>query len=180
MTPEYLAAHSLEEALEHLRLKGDKTKILAGGTDVLVQWRTARMNGDAPPDFFLDVTHITDLQKIAFTAEEAYIGAAVTFRQLEIHPDLQKKCPLLSRASSQIGSLQVRHLATLGGNVGTASPAGDGITPLVALSAEAIIGSMRGNRSLPVADLITGPGKKSLETDELIIGFSLKMPSQPE
>jgi len=180
MIPEYQSAHSLDEALDHLRLKGDRTKVLAGGTDVMVELRTARMDGAPCPDFFLDISLIADLRSIELHDDEVRIGAAVTFHDLILHPDLQKKLPLLIQASSRIGSQQVRHLATLGGNVGTASPAGDGITPLVALEAEAIIQSTRGTRRLLVSELITGPGKTTLEADELISGFIVKLPSQPE
>ncbi len=179
MNPEYIRASFIEEALEHLRVHGEKTQILSGGTDVMVVRRSDRLMGRTCPEFLLDISAIPELLQIDFNEDEAHIGAAVPFRELEAHPEIQKKIPLLSRASSRIGSPQVRHLATLGGNVGTASPAGDGIPPLIALSAEAIIHSPDGVRRLPVADLITGPGKNALTGDELIVSFSLKLPDQP-
>jgi CO/xanthine dehydrogenase FAD-binding subunit len=180
MTPEYIRAHFVEEALEHLRVHGEKTQILSGGTDVMVARRSDRLEGRVCPEFLLDISAIPELLQMDFNEDEAHIGAAVPFRELEAHPQIQKKIPLLSKASSRIGSPQVRHLATLGGNVGTASPAGDGIPPLIALSAEAIIRSPKGSRRLPVAELITGPGKNALAGDELIVSFSLKLPDQPQ
>jgi CO/xanthine dehydrogenase FAD-binding subunit len=78
-----------------------------------------------------------------------------------------------------MGSVQVRRLATIGGNVGTASPAGDGITPLVACAAEARLFSKNGNRTLLVSDLISAPGRTRLAAGELIHSFSLEIPEQP-
>ncbi len=180
MGPEYIPAQSLEEALDLLSRQGEKTRILAGGTDIMVALRTARLECSTVPEFLLDISLLPELREIVFGEHQAGIGAAVPFRVLERHPQIQKKLPLLARASSRIGSLQVRHLATLGGNVGSASPAGDGITPLVALSAKAHIRSARGSRHVPVEDLITSPGKNALALDELIVSFSLKQPLQPE
>jgi len=179
MNPKYFQARSIEEALEHLGLHGEKTRILAGGTDVMVALRSVRLEGKTPPEFLLDISTIPEMNTIYHDENQLNIGAAVPFREIETHPQIQKKWPLLAMAASRIGSPQVRHLATLGGNVGTASPAGDGITPLIALSAEALIRSPRGSRFMPVAELINGPGKNALEPDELIIAFSLMPPSQP-
>lgn len=180
MRPKYIPTESLEEAVDILARQGDKTRILAGGTDVMVALRTACLECSIVPEFLLDISTLPELKEIHFEDNRVHIGAAVPFRVLESHPEIQKKWPLLARASSRIGSPQVRQLATLGGNVGSASPAGDGITPLVALSAEALVGSARGRRRVPVEDLITAPGKNALALDELIVSFSLKAPLQPE
>jgi CO/xanthine dehydrogenase FAD-binding subunit len=180
MSPEYIPAKSLEEALDTLDRQGGRTRILAGGTDVMVALRTARLESSTIPEFLLDISFLPELKKIHFEDDRVIIGAAVPFRVLESHPQIQKRWPLLARASSRIGSPQVRHLATLGGNVGTASPAGDGITPLVALSAVAHIHSARGSRYVPVGDLISSPGKNALTLDELIVSFSVRPPLQPE
>jgi CO/xanthine dehydrogenase FAD-binding subunit len=180
MIPTYIPAQSIEEALEHLCFHGEKTRILAGGTDVMVVLRTARLEGRTAPEFILDVSAISEMKKMYYDENQVNIGAVVSFRELESLPVIQEKMPLLSTAASRIGSLQVRHLATLGGNVGSSSPAGDGITPLVALSAMAHIRSSKGARTLPVTDLITGPGKNALACNELIISFSINCPSQPQ
>ncbi|MBI5585379.1 MAG: FAD binding domain-containing protein [Deltaproteobacteria bacterium] len=180
MGPKYIPAQSLEEALDTLDRQGDKTRVLAGGTDVMVAMRTHRMECGTVPEFLLDISALPELKEIHFKDNQVSIGGAVPFRVLESHPEIQKKWPLLARASSRIGSPQVRQLATLGGNVGSASPAGDGITPLVALSAEALVRSARGSRRVPVEDLITSPGNNALAVDELIVSFFLKAPPQPE
>lgn len=180
MNPHYLSPQSLEEALDHLSRQGEQTRLLAGGTDVMVALRTARQEGKHGPEYLLDISGISELREIVFDDHEVVIGAGVTFRELETHPQLLEKVPLLAQAASRVGSVQIRHLATLGGNVGTSSPAGDGITPLVALRAVARIASPEGSRSLPVEELITGPGKNALEADELILSFSIPCPLQPQ
>lgn len=180
MNPKYIPARSIEEALEYLHRYGDVTRILTGGTDVMVGLRADRMAGKRLPEFLLDLSGIPELRAIRFHENQLVVGAGASFRELEGHPVIREKTPLLSSASSRIGSPQVRYLATLGGNVGTSSPAGDGITPLVALSAAAWIRSSSGSRSLPVAELITAPGKNGLADDELIVSFSLNCPSQPQ
>lgn len=180
MGPKYIPAQFLEEVLDTLDRQGERTRILAGGTDVTVALRTARLDCNTIPEFFIDISALPELNEIHFKDDQVIIGAAVPFRVLESHPEIQKRWPLLVRASSRIGSPQVRHLATLGGNVGSASPAGDGITPLVALSAEAHVRSARGSRQVPVEDLITSPGKNALAFDEVMVSFSLKAPLQAE
>jgi CO/xanthine dehydrogenase FAD-binding subunit len=176
----HILARSLEEALVHLQSQPLKTRILAGGTDVMIDLRSARLDGDRLPELLLDVTAIPELKTISVGEEGGQIGAAVSFREIETHPQIRKHWPLLAGAVSRIGSLQVRHLGTLGGNVGTASPAGDAVTPLVCLSAEALIRSSKGSRTVPVSELITGPGKISLAEDELIVAFLLNPPAQPK
>jgi CO/xanthine dehydrogenase FAD-binding subunit len=108
------------------------------------------------------------------------VGAAVTFHALEHDPLVKKTAPILSAAAAQMGSVQVRRLATIGGNVGTASPAGDGITPLAALDAQVNIISKGGSRTVALPELITAPGRTGLASDELIHSFTVNFPESPE
>lgn len=179
MNPRYVFSQSLEHALDHLKQQGEKTRLLAGGTDVMVALRTARLTGEPIPEYLLDISAIPELKVIAVQQQEMLIGAGVTFRDLEIHPLVLEKVPVLALAASRVGSVPIRYLATLGGNVGTSSPAGDGITPLVALGARALIASSYGRRNLLVEELISGPGKNTLAPDELILSFSIPCPLQP-
>ncbi len=176
----YLAACSLEEALNHLDRYGEVTRVLGGGTDLMIALRSACREGKALPAYLLDVSEIPNCQAIREEDGRLILGSAVTFRTLENHPIIKKSLPLLAAAAALMGSVQVRRLATIGGNVGTASPAGDGITPLVACDAEVQIVSRDGSRALPVSDLITGPGWTQLAAGELIHSFSLKVPQQPQ
>ncbi len=179
MKTQYRTARSLEEALDHLDRYGEVTRILAGGTDLMIALRSAYREGKALPAFLLDVSELPDCRTIQEERGKIILGSAVTFRTLENHPILNQYLPLLTAAANQMGSLQVRRLATIGGNVGSASPAGDGITPLVACGAEARLISKKGIRTLPVSELISGPGRTRLAVGELIQSFILEIPEQP-
>ncbi|RPH82614.1 MAG: molybdopterin dehydrogenase, partial [Desulfobacteraceae bacterium] len=156
------------------------TRILAGGTDLMIGLRSAYREGKAPPAFLLDVSELPDCRRIQFEGERLTLGSAVPFRTLENDPTVRQSLPLLAAAAAQMGSVQVRSQATIGGNVGTASPAGDGITPLVALGAEVQIVSRKNSRTTALTDLITGPGRTGLEPGELIHSFCFKLPEQPQ
>ncbi len=179
MKAQYQSARSLDEALDHLERYGEGTRILAGGTDLMIALRSAYREGKAPPAFLLDVSELPDCRTIQFEGERLILGSAVPFQTLENDSTVRQFLPLLAAAAAQMGSVQVRRLATIGGNVGTASPAGDGITPLVALGAEVQIVSSNKTRTVALTDLITGPGRTGLEPEELIHSFTLKMPEQP-
>ena len=171
-----MAARSLDEALDHLDRYGEVTRILAGGTDLMIALRSAQREGEALPDYLLDVSGLPDCRTIREEGGRVILGSAVTFRTLENHPIIKQSLPLLAAAATRMGSVQVRRLATIGGNVGTASPAGDGITPLAACAAEARLFSKNGNRTLPVSDLISAPGRTRLAAGELIHSFSFRNP----
>lgn len=179
MKTQYRVARSLEEALDHLDRYGEVTRILAGGTDLMIALRSARREGEALPDYLLDVSALPDGRTIRIEGGRIILGSSVTFRTLENHPLIKQSLPLLAAAAAQMGSVQVRRLATIGGNVGTASPAGDGITPLAAFAAEAQLASRNGNRTLPVSELISGPGRTQMAAGELIQSFTLEIPEQP-
>ncbi|MBI5582794.1 MAG: FAD binding domain-containing protein [Deltaproteobacteria bacterium] len=179
MAQPYLAARTLEEVLEHLDRQGEALRLLAGGTDVMIDLRTTRLKGNADPPTLLDVSEIPELKEIRVEADRLLLGAAVTFHSLEHDPLLKERVPLLAAAAAQMGSVQVRRLATLGGNVGTASPAGDGITPLTALEAQVKIVSKGNSRTVALTDLITGPGRTGLAANELIHSFSFTLPEAP-
>jgi CO/xanthine dehydrogenase FAD-binding subunit len=179
MKPRYVLAGSLGEALAHLDQYGERTRVLGGGTDLMIALRSACREGKALPDYLLDVSEIPDCQTIREEDGRLILGSAVTFRTLENHPIIKQSLPLLAAAAALMGSVQVRRLATIGGNVGTASPAGDGITPLVACAAEAQLISKNGNRTLPVSELISGPGRTRLAIGELVHSFILEIPEQP-
>lgn len=179
MKPQYLAALTLEEALDHLDRQGDALRLLAGGTDLMIALRAAQREGTPVPPTLLDVTGIPELKEIQVEAGRLRLGAAVTFHTLEHDPLLKQLVPVLSAAAARMGSVQVRRLATLGGNVGTASPAGDGITPLTALEAQVKIVSRGNFRIVGLTDLITGPGRTGLAENELIHSFTFTLPETP-
>lgn len=162
---------SLDEALEAQTQAG--AQVLAGGTDLMVTLRKARLSGGQMPMVLVDVSRLPELHRLELAGGAPYLGAGLTFRFLESDPLVAQRLPLLARAAASVGSVQVRTTATLGGNVANASPAADGLTALVALGASAEIASRHGMRTCPLSELITGPYQTTLDLGEIVLGFSL-------
>lgn len=142
-------------------------RIIAGGTDLLVKWK----NGILP-----DLTHLVDLGNLKLTSiaqegDHIAIGSGCTMSQIAEHPLVKKKFPALVTAALQVGALQIRNLATLGGNVANASPAGDTIPALLTLEAQVRLAGIKGVRLVPLAKFFTGPGKTEMEAGDLIEAF---------
>ncbi len=173
---EYVTARTLDQVWEQLD-RG--AKIIAGGTDLMVDLRRGNLSGDRPPEVLLDITRLPELTRLEVTGATRYVGASVTFRRLETDEAVSVHYPLLSMAAATVGSVQIRHLATIGGNAANASPAADGLTALAALGARAEVASSRGVRYVGLEDLITAPNQTLLSPDELILGFSLDQPPDP-
>ncbi len=145
---ELIIARSLDEALEVLAR--EPARILAGGTDLMVALRRARLAGDQLPPLLLDLSRVPELLRLELEGPRPFIGAGVSFQRLESDPGLGRRYPLLARAAASVGSLQVRHSGTLGGNAANASPAADGFCSLTARGAWAFLSSPAGRRELPL------------------------------
>lgn len=167
----FMSATSLDEALA--ALAPGQAKVLAGGTDLMVQLRETRLAGGELPASLVDVNAVPELTRLELEGVEPYLGAGLTFYRLASDPAVEAKYPLLAQAAATVGSVQVRHSGTIGGNVANASPAADGICTLVALGAVADIASLKGRRRCPLTELITAPYQTTLAPDELILGFIL-------
>ncbi|HWI61505.1 MAG TPA: FAD binding domain-containing protein [Symbiobacteriaceae bacterium] len=155
---------SLADALCLLREYGEAARVLAGGTDAMVrikegQWR-------AP--VWLNIRRLPELTMIDEADGRMVVGAAVTYGSILRNRLLAEKAPLLAAAAADVGSVQIQAMGTLGGNLGTASPAGDALPPLVALDAEVGLQSTDGQRWVPVEQFLLGPGKTARRPDELI------------
>lgn len=177
MATEYLAPENLDEALEVL---ADGAAVIAGGTDLMLELRGKRLRGEDPPLRLVDVTRLPELNRVELESNKFFVGSALTFRRLQRDERVRRRYPLLSDAAATFGSVQIRSLATIGGNVANASPAADGVTALTALGARARILSHAGVRYVPLEDLITGPNETSLAPGELIEGFDLEPPRDAE
>jgi CO/xanthine dehydrogenase FAD-binding subunit len=164
-----LISTSLAEALDAFAAE-PSSMLLAGGTDAMVEIN----GGHRRPDSVIAVGRIPELRTWSHDAESAMlrIGAAVTYAELEAEPFLQW-VPALSQAARTVGSPQIRHAATLGGNVATCSPAGDGLPVLAALEATIHLVSLTGSRSIPFADFMTGPKRTALAPGEMIEAVSI-------
>lgn len=161
---EYFAPTSLKEAVEILGRYREKAKVLAGGTDLIIALRKKKIR----PEILVDIRKIADLRKIKKDGPYLAVGAAVTFSGLISHPLVQELAPLLVQAASRVGSPQIRNRGTIGGNLGTASPAGDLLTPLATLEAEIIVVSPVGRRQVPVDIFLNGSDSERLQPDEII------------
>ena len=158
---EYFAPESLDEALRLLSER--EMHILAGGTDLLVY---AHEEGFERP--VLDITSIPGLDEITLEDGEVIIGPLVTYSQIISSELISKYCPLLSAVASVIGGPQIKNLGTLAGNIANASPAGDGLLALWALSAKVRLCSLSAERVMSIYDVVLGPKKTVLLPSELI------------
>jgi len=147
---------------------------LAGGTDLMVELNF----GARRPPALLDLTRISELRHWDIDGSQVRLGAGVTYTQLIA--ELRDKLPGLALAARTVGSPQIRNRGTVGGNLGTASPAGDAHPPLLAAGAEVEIASVRGTRLLSVDQFFTGPKKNALEPGELIAAIRIPLPSGPQ
>jgi len=147
---------------------------IAGGTDVMVELNFDRRR----PAGLLDLTRIDDLRQWAVLDGNVELGAGVTYAQ--VIADLREVLPGLATASRTVGSPQIRNRGTVGGNLGSASPAGDAHPPLLAADAVVELGSVRGSRRVPVREFFTGVKRSLLEPDELIRSVHIPVATGPE
>jgi CO/xanthine dehydrogenase FAD-binding subunit len=164
---DFLPVRSWEDALAAKAAHPSAVPI-AGGTDVMVELNFDRRR----PDAVLDLTRVPELTDWAPEDGRLRIGAGVTYARLIA--ELGDRLPGLAMASRTVGSPQIRNRGTVGGNLGSASPAGDAHPPLLATGAEIELESVRGTRRVPVAEFFTGPKRSVLEPDELIAAFLVR------
>lgn len=169
----YEAPDTLEAAVALLSGESGVTRILAGGTDVLVQLHLDVI--DTP--LIVDIKKITELREIVKDGGAYWIGAAATGMELMNHPDFGADWPGVLDGVQLIGSIQIRGRATVGGNICNGSPAADSTPAMIAAGAVATIAGPNGRRDIPVEDICVGPGQTSLAKDEILVSFAL--PARP-
>ena len=170
----YFAPRKIEEALEILSKQEKEIKVIAGGTDLLIQYydRLYEING------WLDLKNIKELQEIKIHQNQMEIGAMVTHAQLEKSAEIKKYFPVLGKAAADIGSPQIRSRGTIGGNIVNASPAGDLLAPLMAYNAQFKLLSTQGEKIVPAEKFFIGPKKTILESAQLLTRIILPLPSE--
>ncbi|MDP6549276.1 MAG: FAD binding domain-containing protein [Dehalococcoidia bacterium] len=171
---EYLEPASLEEAVVLLTRHGKEVRVLAGGTDLIVQMKLERL----APRYLLNIRKIPGLDQIESEADGVRIGALTPIRGLRSDPRVQAWYPALAEACAAFSSTPVQVMGTVGGNLCNASPASDCAPPLIASSAEAVIGGPAGERLIPIEEFLLGPGRTALRTGELLAGVALRRPRQ--
>ncbi len=167
----YLKPQTLEEALSFLSQYGDRAKLIAGATDALVMTRQKKIS----PDVFISLRCVPALDYIESNGM-LKIGALVTHRTIEESKTIRKSFPLLAEASGVLGSVQIRNVATIGGNLCTASPSAETAPPLLVYEAEVRLVSQRGERRLPIESFFLGPGENALDRDEILREILLPFP----
>ncbi len=165
----YEAPQTLDAAVGLLAEAGANGRVLAGGTDLLVQLRADLIE----PEIVVDVKNIPELRAIAREDGGFRVGAAVTGAELGEHEALKAAWPGVVEAAELIGSTQIQGRATMGGNLCNASPAADSVPALIAADAVATIAGPKDRRELPVADVATSPGKTSLAAGEFVVSLFL-------
>lgn len=168
----YVSPRTPGEALEQLA-DAERARILAGGTDLLVQARTAWN----PPTLIVDVKRIPELRALRVEEGAIRIGAAAPVVELGEHPRLRQFVPGLVEAAGLIGSSQIQSRATVGGNLCNGSPAADTVPPLLALEARAVVAGIGGHRQVAVEDFVVGVGRTVLQPAELLV--ELRVPPRP-
>ncbi|MBI9104189.1 MAG: xanthine dehydrogenase family protein subunit M [Spirochaetales bacterium] len=170
---DYKRAASIENCLELLHQYSGNAKLLAGGTDLMVDFR-ADDRKVQHVELVIDTTHIPALKFINEEGDSIRIGAGVTFQELWENSLLKIYAPFLCEAGYSVGSPQIRNAGTIGGSIGTASPASDPAPPMVAMDTMVNLKSLRGERSLLLSDFLIKPYKTALEPDEMIVSVSFK------
>ena len=170
-----LVASSLDEVLARLAIE-PSTLVLAGGTDLMVEMNLGHGTVARNAASVVSVNRVRELR--SWTVDRAagtlHLGAAVTYAELAAEP-LASLVPALAQAARTVGSPQIRNAATIGGNVGTSSPAGDGLPVLAALEAVVHLASVSGVRDVPFAEFATGPKRTVRRPDELITGVTVPL-----
>ncbi|HEY3290301.1 MAG TPA: FAD binding domain-containing protein [Anaerolineae bacterium] len=163
----YVRAGSIDEAVSLLNTPGVSSRVLAGGTDLLVAARASETHFDR----VVDISSIPEMRMIEMAGKSIRIGASATFSEVMRHPLILRYAPFLAEAAHSVRTMQITNTATLGGNVANAAAAADTPPVLVCLDAAAIIATPGKQQRVPVADLLRGHLKNNLPAGGLIVAF---------
>ena len=171
----YYAPQTLDEAVTLLKERGDGVKLLAGGTDLLVQMKEAGLH----PSSVVSLHALQELRDTEFDEGQGLrVGAGVPLADVASFPAVRERYSALADGAGIVGSVQTRNMATLGGNIANAAPSADTSPPLVVFDTVAEVVGPGGRREMPVSDLFAGPGQTTLAPDEVLVAFRLQTPAQ--
>lgn len=170
---EYLQPATIEEAVSLLIRYNGKAKVIAGGTDLVVQMRQKEIR----PQYVVDISGIHGLDYIDYDKKQGLrIGALTTIRALEMSAELRQRYPIISQAASQLGSMAIRNVGTLGGNLCNAAPSAEMAPSLIGLGARGRIIGLEGERVVSLEEFFVGPGSTILKRGELLIEVQVSEP----
>jgi CO/xanthine dehydrogenase FAD-binding subunit len=172
---EFFAPETVDEAVGLLREKGRTARVLAGDTDVMVRIHRGRVPAECTS--LISLHCITGIRGCRREGDEIVVGAATTAADLIRDPAVAECAPILAQVADRLASAQIRNVATVGGNLANASPAGDLINPLLLLDARLVLASAEQRRTVPVCEFFTGPGESVLRPDELLVEVRFDVPS---
>lgn len=170
----YHEPQSMKDAFALLEGHGEAAMLLAGGTDLIIEVKQETKT----PDHLISLRCIPGLQEIVYENGELCIGAMVTHRMIEKSELLREKFSLLTDSVDNLGSVQVRNVATIGGNICNAAPSADTAAPVVALGAKLVLEGPAGEREVFIEDFFQGPGKTALAAGEIL--RTIRIPVLPE
>jgi carbon-monoxide dehydrogenase medium subunit len=162
---EYLVPTSLEEALAMLEERQGQARVIAGGTDLVIQLKKKEVTARC----LVDVTHLDELKGIELEDGFIRIGTCVTHQELASSSLIQERAAALAEGASQVGSPQIRNMGTVGGNIVNAQPAADTVVPLMALEADVEVATAKGTRRDPLGGLCLGPGQCTVDSTAEIL-----------
>src|SRR5215510_5612626 len=163
----YINATTIEEVLKILHEQGERARIVAGGTDLILELERGVRKGI---ETVIDITRVPNLDQITIDEDDViHLGALVTHNQCVESELIRARAYPLARAAWEVGAPQIRNRGTIAGNLITASPANDTITPLVALGASVTLQSRHGSHSVPLKDFYVGVRKTVMQPDEMLV-----------
>jgi CO/xanthine dehydrogenase FAD-binding subunit len=171
---EVLTPRTLDEALR-LRAERPGAVPIQGGTDLMVELNFDRRR----PDVMINLNEVEELRGWSHENGSLRLASGLTYSEIE-HSELASLLPALAEASRTVGSPQIRNRGTIGGNLGTASPAGDALPPLLIEGAEVELASVRGSRRLPLDGFLLGVKRNALAEDELIVAVHVRASGAPQ
>ena len=172
---DYWAAPNLDEALDELDRHGADVKIIAGGTDLVLNMKKKNIQ----PGRVISLHNVEELDFVQSDNCRVRIGALAKHADIAVDPFLKQHLPILCEAVGLIGSWQIRNVGTIGGNLCNASPAADSAPPLLVLDAQLILASKTAEKKIPLESFFTGPGATILEPDQILKEIEVETPKQP-
>ena len=173
---EYRVPDSLDETLSILKANGAGARILAGGTDLVLQMK----QGQSRPSLVVDVKRLPELKRLDWSESGGLrVGASIRLSKLLTFIPVLERYNILAQACSVIGSQQIRNRGTIGGNICNAAPSADSVPALLCLRARAVLASSNGTRNIDLNDFFVAPGKTAIGDDELLVEIEIPTPPMP-